>query len=476
MRLEEVEYIVIGAGAAGLAAAHELDSAGAEVCVLEASSRPGGRVLTLHDPRSSVPLELGADFVHGDAPETLRLLEAAGQAFYDIAGSQWVAGEDGWHTGAKLWKSLQRVMNRLDARRRPDRSFRDFLDNEPGLGQRDRQAALAFVEGFHAADASQVSERSLARMPGGGAEEALDSARVVGGYDRLTGYLADRLGRRLRLGHTVERVTWTRGRVDVVARYAEGPLRIRAGAAVVALPLGVLQAPAEAECAVTLDPVPATLRRALSLLAMGSVTRVTLLFDSRFWEQGVPAAREVDARSIGFLHAPDRPFNVWWSLYPVRAPVWVGWAGGPTARRLRSHGESVEDQAVGELARCLGLSPRRVRERLVAAFSHDWDGDPRARGAYSYALVGGAGAFRELSRPIEGTLFIAGEHTVDGWLNGTVEGALVSGRRAARQALTRRVGGAPRVNREGRVRPPGGDSRSARRRSGRGSNTPYGGG
>jgi monoamine oxidase len=62
---------------------------------------------------------------------------------------------------------------------------------------------------------------------------------------------------------------------------------------------------------------------------------------------------------------------------------------------------------------------------------HDWEHDPFARGAYSYPGVGGASAGRALARPVEGTLFFAGEATAEPW--GTVEAALASGLRAARQ-------------------------------------------
>jgi monoamine oxidase len=64
----------------------------------------------------------------------------------------------------------------------------------------------------------------------------------------------------------------------------------------------------------------------------------------------------------------------------------------------------------------------------------DWSADPFARGAYSWVLVGGAGARRELARPLRDTLFFAGEATDEAHA-ATVEGALRSGERAAREVL-----------------------------------------
>src|SRR6266852_1286399 len=77
---KRVDVLVLGAGAAGLAAARDLSHAGLHVTVIEARPRVGGRVFTVHDPRSPVPLELGAEFIHGESAETLPLARAAGLA------------------------------------------------------------------------------------------------------------------------------------------------------------------------------------------------------------------------------------------------------------------------------------------------------------------------------------------------------------------------------------------------------------
>lgn len=74
----ECEIGIIGAGAAGLAAASALKAAGKNVICLEASSRVGGRILTIHDPLAPLPIELGAEFVHGLPPETWELIHKAG--------------------------------------------------------------------------------------------------------------------------------------------------------------------------------------------------------------------------------------------------------------------------------------------------------------------------------------------------------------------------------------------------------------
>ena len=80
------DTIVIGAGAAGLFAARELARAGKRVVVLESSQRVGGRMLTELETAAGVPIEMGAEFVHGDAPETTKLLDEARLATVRVSG------------------------------------------------------------------------------------------------------------------------------------------------------------------------------------------------------------------------------------------------------------------------------------------------------------------------------------------------------------------------------------------------------
>jgi monoamine oxidase len=111
----------------------------------------------------------------------------------------------------------------------------------------------------------------------------------------------------------------------------------------------------------------------------------------------------------------------------------VGWAGGPPADALAGRGtDAIIDAAISALAKGLRMPRRRVASLVVGGWTHDWRSDPHARGAYSYVRVGGLGSGRRLARPVEGTLFFAGEATEED-LSGTVEGALASGLRAARQ-------------------------------------------
>jgi monoamine oxidase len=179
-------------------------------------------------------------------------------------------------------------------------------------------------------------------------------------------------------------------------------------------------------------------RHALEHLAMGSVVRVVLRFTERFWSSDwfAKQAKAEDLNTLSFLHTTDEQFPVWWTPYPVRAPLMVGWHGGSGARALAQlASEELEDVAIGSLARQLNLAPRRLRGLVDAMWTHDWDHDPFARGAYSYQMVGGADAPAALARPLRGTLFFAGEAADSEGRTGTVHGAIASGRRAAAEIL-----------------------------------------
>jgi monoamine oxidase len=92
--------------------------------------------------------------------------------------------------------------------------------------------------------------------------------------------------------------------------------------------------------------------------------------------------------------------------------------------------------ALDQLGQALGLPRARLDASLEASYVHDWTRDPLTGGAYSYAAVGGADAGDALARPVAGTLFFAGEATAPAGQGGTVEAAIASGRRAAREVVS----------------------------------------
>ena len=442
----QADVIVIGAGVAGLAAARAIQEAGRRAIVLEARDRVGGRVDTRHLPDLPVPVELGAEFVHGTPRSLWALLETARLRVADAAEDHLTFEHGRLQERDDFGGAVGEVLGALsDEERGPDRSFADFLAARfPGGEHADaRRLAQAYVEGFHAAPPDDVGVHGLAQAEG--AASGNDQAfRIADGYDRVVAWLHDGdVGAGaldVRLGIVVRRIMWERGRVRVHAVDAAGREAVFDGpACVVTLPIGVLCAAPDETGAVTFAPEPPGKRDALQGIGAGAVTRVTLQFRRRFWEEreAVPSLDpDVDPLQLSFVHAPEQAVPVWWTVRALRAPLLVAWVGGPRGRALAALDRvGLASTCVASLATVLGREPHEIAAELVATHTHDWVDDPFSRGAYSYARVGGADAGARLGAPVEDTLFFAGEATATGGNTGTVHGALESGRRAAGEVL-----------------------------------------
>jgi monoamine oxidase len=407
------QVIVIGAGVAGLAAAATLADAGVETVVLEARDRIGGRIYTRHESGFEAPIELGAEFVHGMVQPTLDIASAAGLLLAEMTGQHEAADRDD-----RFYEQLGRVMHALDGARTPDRSFAAFLDALNPSAE-ERAAALGYVQGFDAADPKRVGERWLAASEASSAADRSDRQfRVVHGYDAVPAWLASRIPRdALHLSAVVDRILWRRGHVTVHA----GATEMAARAVLCTVPLGVLQAGS-----IAFDP---TLEHDRMVgLFTGHAARVVFRFRELFWDDDHP--------DLSFLFGRTPLFPVWWTMYPLRAPLLTGWTGGPPAEPLAGRtADAVADCALESLARHFGLPRGELEQQVVSHWSHDWATDPFARGAYSYGGVGGLEAQRRFAEPIEGTLFFAGEATDSSGRSGTVHAALASGQRAALEVL-----------------------------------------
>jgi monoamine oxidase len=234
-------------------------------------------------------------------------------------------------------------------------------------------------------------------------------------------------------------VTWRPGAVEVAAQPAAGPPAVFvARRALIALPLGVLQAPAGSPGAVIFNPELAEKRPALEQLEMGQAVKITLRFREPFWEHDrrLNGESAEDLSALSFLLSADAPFPTWWSTYPIRAPLLVGWAAGTAAEKLAGRArEEIADLALASLAHLLGAQRERLAALLVGWHYHDWHTDPFARGAYSFVRAGGFGAQTALAQPRAETLFFCGEATASGH-TGTVHGALASGERAAQEIIS----------------------------------------
>jgi monoamine oxidase len=369
------------------------------VVILEARDRIGGRCWTRRISGLGVPVELGAEFMHGEAAPTHALLRRAHRAAIDSVREQ-RALERGRLRPVNGFVEARRAVAGAHLER--DLSFDRFLAVQP-VSKKTKTFARMMVEGFDAADPRRVSARSIIAEWGEGGELDHSQPRPQGGYGPLLEWLNASLlrrGARLRLQSPVQHLSWRRGAVS-----ANG---VRAKRAVITLPLGLIHLKEK--------------RDAVRKLAAGPVIRVALAFDEEFWRRRAP--------DVAFFHVPGAAFPTFWTPLPMRAPLLTAWAGGPKAARLTGKpSQKLIAEALQVVSRVFGrLPPPRC------AYVHDWQADPWSRGGYSYVLVGGEGAREELAQPLKHTLFFAGEAT-DSEEAGTVAGALRSGQRAAREVL-----------------------------------------
>lgn len=443
------DVMIVGAGISGLAAASKLAQSGLSILMLEARDRIGGRILTRTVPGCDVPVELGAEFIHGRPPEIWEPLQENETEIIEVEGRNWCS-ENGSLSPCEFFSEIDSILNQMDDSE-PDESFLDFLerrfpnrDHDPKLEEAKREA-LGYVTGFNAADPALVGVHWLVQESR--AEEAIEGDRgfrAAGGYQTLVGIFRKKIAAcdvAIRTSTVVEQIQWKPGQVEVLARDAEGTAVFSAPRVLVTLPLGVWKAPPGQPGAVQFIPALDSARlKALDKMEMGEVVRVVLHFRDRFWDRIRPeSSRSQTLSDLSFLFSEDEAFPTWWTTMPRKGALITGWAPFRAARRLtgKSHSE-VTEECLRALARVLPVSLDNLKDGLVDAYFHDWQSDPFSRGAYSYGKVGADGAQRVLSAPIERTLFFAGEATDASGNNGTVHAAIFSGYRAANEILQSR--------------------------------------
>jgi monoamine oxidase len=427
MTYEEADILIMGAGAAGLAAARELSEAKFNVIVLEARNRIGGRINTHFD---TLPIELGAEFVHGKPAETLEIVERAKLSLQQVPNIHWHMHDGVLTKSGEFWSRVEDVMEEMRRYTGRDQIFSAFLDDYQRKTRIEdvRSIATLYVEVFHAAHADRISVHGLNKT-NEAAEEIEDDKqfRIQNGYSLLAQSLHDdavAAGAKVYFETVVEDVQWKRDQIEVLTNTER---RFKARRGLVTLPLALLQNSARVRFT---PPIEETVSAAKKL-AMGNAIKVVMRFREAFWVA-------IDGmKDFTFIHAPAETLPTWWTQFPGDAPLLAGWTGGPRAEKLASESDdALLDRALESLAHIFRTSRASLEELLEEFYTHNWEHDPFSGGAYSYIPVGGGDAQARLARPLEDSLFFAGEATNTEGHHGTVHGAIASGLRAAREIRT----------------------------------------
>lgn len=402
----EADVIVIGAGAAGIAAAHQFKAAGRRAIVLEARDRVGGRAFT--DASLGPAYDAGAMFIHwaerNPWVQIARDLgvatsdESWGGGFRVFAGGQPMADADRQRRRGAFGQ-IDRRLETVDLAKR-DVSIRDLLgDLGPDLAPIASSGLLLSI----GEESERISARDYQRLWAG------DDLLVPSGYGNLVAQHG--AGLDIRLNQPVSEIRWDGPGVSVTTPAGT----LRAQACIVTVPVGVLKAGA-----IRFTPaLPARTRDALDGIGMGALTKIALKVEGdRF---GIsPGTSFLEAGS------PKRLMN--FDLFPEGKDLIVAFCGGDHARELSAAGPAAtRDHLTTLLSSMIGSD---IRKAVTGISFPAWWTDPFARGSYSVCLPGREAAREQLAEPIGGRLFIAGEATAGGGAM-TVGGATLAGRAAA---------------------------------------------
>jgi monoamine oxidase len=415
--------IVIGAGAAGIAAAHYLQAAGHPVTVLEARERIGGRVWTAHD-LAPYPVELGAEFLHGTSILTSDLLkqynltplpDAVNDEFYIHDGTHLYSGQAAQQLpGIALLDDHEDLAEEWAASGKPetdlDRVLRQWAqDQQLTVPPAVWRLVNNLVAIDWACDTDRLGVYGMAEQ--NYADDGDDRARtrVAEGY----GVLLDRLAAGLAIvcNSPVQQIRWAP--TGVVVTTQDGATW-QADCAVITLPLAVLQA----GVVEFFPPLPPRKAQAVHGLGAGHVNKLILRFREPFW----PA-------DLGGV-ITTLPSQLWWRPGWGRTPeipILTALVGGDAALHFEQLGDQAVVAALDDLVAIFGPI---ARETFLAGQFVAWGVDPWSRMGYSYVPVGAAGLRAQLAAPLKDVLYFAGEAT-HVTRAATVHGALESGLRVA---------------------------------------------
>ena len=404
---DHFDVVVVGAGAAGIAALRRLREARIDAVALEARDRVGGRAHTIQTA-AGFPVDCGAGWVHSaDENPLAKPIEAAGFTL-DRSPPHWMKQAFNRDFSEQEQRAYRAAFNALDERLQAaaktgvDRPASDFF--EPN--GRWNPLLDAFSSYYNGAEFEAVSVLDYAAY-----EDSGVNWRVREGYGAAVVSFAD--AEQIVTDCAV--TTIHHDGPELILDTAKG--RVTARAVIVCVPT-----PALAGERLRFSPGLPDKAAAASGLPLGLADKVFLGLDD---PDGLP----VEGHLFGHK---DRTATGSYHLRPFGRPYIEAFLGGRCARELEAQGSgAMADFALTELGELLGSD---VRRRLHVLGETHWANDPYALGSYSHALPGHMGDRAVLASAVENRIFFAGEATHRAFYS-TVHGAWLSGERAADEAL-----------------------------------------
>ncbi len=403
---DEFDVVIIGAGAAGIAAAKYLVAARLSVKLVEARDRLGGRAHTV-PTGFGFAVDLGCEWLHSaDINPWTGIARKLGFAIDDTP-PDW-GRRVAWFEGDAAQREWQAAMEAFYARLERATEAADDRPASSALEPGGKWNALlgAISNWANGAELDKVSTVDYGRY-----EPTYVNWRVIEGYGALIARYGD--GLPVAFGTRVERIDHSGARIRVVTD--RGTLTARA--AIVTLPTTIL-----AEFRVKFAPALPDKVAAAAGLPLGVVNKLFLRLDDVGARE---LARESDRHLVGAL---DRVETGSYQIQPHGWPVVAGFFGGALSAALERDGlAAMTAFAADELASLFGTS---IKQHLSPIAASTWGLDGFARGSYSMALPGHAGDRAKLSAPVDNRLFFAGEACSVAHF-GTAHGAYMSGEVAA---------------------------------------------
>jgi monoamine oxidase len=405
------DVVIVGAGAAGLAAARTMAEAGLTFVLIEAKDRIGGRAFT-DTARFGLPFDHGCSWLHhSDRNPFTPLAEAAGFTLlpHDDSGDAVFVG-DRRANEAELAAFDTAWDDAIGAIRKIGVSGDDiapgpFMPVELPWSNVSKSWIGPLSMGVDVEDFSAHDWWSL--------DDTDPDLMIREGFGTLVALYGRDVP--VSLATPATAIRW--GGSGVVVETTAGT--INAKACILTVSTGVL-----ASDAIRFDPpLPVEKQEAIAGLPMGLLAKIPLQFEgTRF---GLTP-------NDWLSYAANDERLCYFLTWPFDMDLMIGWVGGRFGWELSAAGEDAAiDFGLGELRRIFGGD---VDKHFVKGGFTGWANDPDVRGGYAYQRPGAAGARTALSRALADRLFFAGEATA-GSLAMTCGGAFRSGERAAREIL-----------------------------------------